>query len=308
MSDMFEDLQESSGPGGVPSTNGDGRYPPIEVEVEVEVEAEPTPDSDEPAASEIAEATQTDRWHHGFASAASVRLAALAVAIVAIGAATGFIGSQLIPRQYAARAEIVYRLTESQPNELLREDRKLTTQLVILGSRVVLAPVADDHAITPENLAEHVTASVIDNSEIIEVEVRDRSPEGARTLLTEIVGRYLDLANKNWKDPTLEYLEFQLGEVQKQRRAPNLPQDVSLDLARREQSIVGLIEPLRPTPVFRQLSVSGPPARLLTDPYTVPAPVSPKPLIATAAGGATALLVAALVVLLVVRRRTAVAS
>ena len=302
MSDIFEDLQNPSGPGGLPSTNGDGRYPPIDVE------AEPTPDGDEPAAPEFAEATQTDPWHRGFASAASVRLAALAVAIVLIGAAAGFIGSQLISKEYAARAEIVYSLTESKPNELLREDRKLTTQLVLIGSRVVLAPVADDHAVAPENLAEHVTASVIDHSEIIEVEVRDRTPEGARTLLTEIVGRYLDLANKNWKDPTLEYLEYQLGDVQKQRRAPDLAQDVSLDLARREQSIARLIEPIRPTPVFGQQSVSGPPARLLTDPYTVPDPVSPKPLIATAAGGASALLVAALVVLLIVRRRTAVAS
>ncbi len=308
LSDTFEDLQDPTGPSGAPITKGDGSYPPIE--------AEPVPDSDDPAASEIdepaasgiAETTQTDRRHFRIASEASLRLAALAVVIVAIGAAAGFIGSQLMPKEYAARAEIVYRLTESQPNELLREDRRLTTQLVLLGSRVVLAPVADDHAITPESLAEHVSAKVIDNSEIIEVEVRDRTPEGARTLLTEVIDHYLALANKDWKDPVREYLEFQRGEVQRQRRAPDLPPAVGLDLARREQFVVSLIEPLRPEPTFSPQSVSGPPARPLTNPYSVPDPVSPTPLIATAAGGATAFLVAAFVVLLIARRRAAVVT
>ena len=223
-----------------------------------------------------------------------------------IGAGAGFLVSQLLPKQYTARAEIVYRLTDSQPNELLREDRRLTTQLVLLGSRAVLAPVADDHAIKPEVLAEHVSARVINSSEIIEVEMRDRTPEGAQRLLTEVIDQYLALVNKDWKDPVREYLEFQLGEVRKQRRAPDLPPEVGLDLAQREQVVVSLIEPLRPTPAFSAQSALGPPARVLTDPYSVPGQVSPSPKIATAAGGVMALLVAALVVLFVARRRQVV--
>lgn len=237
------------------------------------------------------------------ASDGNLRLVAIGVVIVLVGVAAGYIGTLFIPKEYAARAEITYHLMESQPNELLREDRRLTTQLVVLGSRVVLAPVAEKHAIAPEDLVDDVSAEVVDNSEIIEVEVRASTPEAARKLLTDLLSQYLALANKGWNNPIREYLEFQLAEVQTRRRAPDLPPEVSLDLARREQVITSLAEPFRRTAAGGPQPELQPPAKLLTEPYAILDPVSPKPLIAMAAGGASALLLAALVVLLIARRR-----
>ena len=108
------------------------------------------------------------------------------------------------------------------PNELLREDRRLTTQLVLLRSRVVLGPVASDNGMTPEDLAKNVSADVVNNSEIIEVEVRDRTRQRAQMLLTSIIAQYLTLANSDSQDPVRSYLESQLSEVRKQLQAPEV--------------------------------------------------------------------------------------
>ena len=91
--------------------------------------------------------------HRPAVSAANLRLAVLSVVIVVVGAGAGCIVSLLLPKQYAARAEIQYSLSQAMPNELLREDRRLTTQLVLLRSRVVLGPVASANGMTPEDLA-----------------------------------------------------------------------------------------------------------------------------------------------------------
>ena len=135
------------------------------------------------------------------------RLAVLFIMIVVIGAAAGGITSLVLPKQYAARAEIQYNLSQAVPNELLREDRRLTTQLVLLRSRVVLAPVASSNGMTPEDLAKDVSADVVEGSEIIEVQLRDRTRERAQMLLTAVIARYLTEANKGWEDPVRAYLE-----------------------------------------------------------------------------------------------------
>jgi uncharacterized protein involved in exopolysaccharide biosynthesis len=66
----------------------------------------------------------------------------VAALITLLGAAGGLVGSQVIPATYAARAEVLYPITEEQPTGFLREDRNLTTQLVLMRSRAVLGPAA----------------------------------------------------------------------------------------------------------------------------------------------------------------------
>jgi uncharacterized protein involved in exopolysaccharide biosynthesis len=235
--------------------------------------------------------------------AANLRLAVLAVMIVVVGAGAGYIGALLLPKQYAARAELHYSLSKAVVNELLREDRTLTTQLVLLRSRDVLGPVASDNGMTPEDLAENVSAEVVDSSEIIEVEVRDRTRERAQMVLTGVIARYLTEANRDWQDPVHSYLEFELSEVQKQLRAPDVSAENATELTQREEVLRGLLDSLQPTPSISRESPSGPPARVLTDPYPVAEPVSLTPLFAAATGATTAFVVAGFVVLLVVRRR-----
>ena len=128
------------------------------------------------------------------------------------------------------------------PNELLREDRRLTTQLVLLRSRVVLGPVASENGMTPEDLAKNVSADVVNNSEIIEVEVRDRTRQRAQMLLTGIIAQYLTLANSDSQDPVRSYLESQLSDVRKQLQAPDVSAEDATRLAQREKALLGLLD------------------------------------------------------------------
>jgi hypothetical protein len=236
-------------------------------------------------------------------SAANLRLALLVVMMVVVGASAGRIGILLLPTQYASRAELQYSVPQPEAADLLRADRRLTTQLVLLRSRIVLGPVASDNGMTPEELAENVSAKVVDSSEIIEVEVRDRTRARAQMLLTGIIARYLALANEDWRDPVRSYLESQLSEVQKQLKAPNVSTEDATALTQWEQALGGLLDPVRLNQSIRLESPWGPPSRALVPPYSVAAQVGPTPLFAAATGAATALVVAAFVVLLVARRR-----
>lgn len=234
---------------------------------------------------------------------ANLGLSVLFMLIVAVGAGSGFFGSLHLPKQYAARAELHYSLSQAPASDLLREDRTLTTQLILLRSRVVLGPVASDSGMTPEDLADNVSAKVVDSSEIIQVEVRDRTRERAEALLAGVVAQYLNLANSDWKDPVRSYLEFQLNEVRKQLQAPGVPVENATALAQQEAVLRGLLDFPPPMPPDSPEFASAPPASELVAPYAVPAPVSPTPMFAAAAGGTTGFVIAAFVVLLVVRRR-----
>jgi hypothetical protein len=240
-------------------------------------------------------------------SVANLRLAMLAVVIVVVGASAGYITSLLLPKQYAAHAEILYSLDQPAATDVYRDDVRLNTQVVLLRSRAVLGPVAFGNGMTPEDLAKNVSAKVVGNSEIIEVEVRDRTREHAKMLLNGAIDRYLSVANKDWQDPVHSFLQSQLGNVQQQLQTSDVPGEDATKLEQRQQVLRYLLDPLQPKPSATgsgppQEPPSRPPARVLTS-YPVAAPVSLDPLFAAATGAAMALVVAAFVVLLVVRRR-----
>lgn len=92
---------------------------------------------------------------------------------------------------YAARAEVFYDLEADRAFGFLREDRRLTTQLVLIDSPTVLAPVAANHNLTWEELAEKTSAELLDSSEIIVIEVEDADPLLAATVAGEIADEYL---------------------------------------------------------------------------------------------------------------------
>jgi uncharacterized protein involved in exopolysaccharide biosynthesis len=241
--------------------------------------------------------------HRQATRAAHFGLAVLSVVIVVLGAAGGYYGSRLLPVRYAARAEIQYSLSGAQPNDVLREDRKLGSQVVLLRSRAVLGDIAFQNGMTPEELAENVSANLVENSDFIEIELRDGTPERAQALLTAVIDRYLAESNANWQDPVSSYLEFQLGRVRNQMQVPGLSAEDAARLAQLERLLVDLLGQLEQGPPTGVESSPAPPAQVLTEPYPVAGQVSPNPLLAAAAGAATAAVVAALVVLLVVRRR-----
>jgi hypothetical protein len=221
-----------------------------------------------------------------------LRLCLLGVLIVLIGGAIGYAGSWLIQAQYGARSEILYSLREDQPTGFLREDRNLTTQVVLIESRTVITPVALANGLSTEELADKVGASVAEGSEVIEIEVRDPDREAGLRLVDELTQRYLAVANGAVQERRT-YLESQLEAVQRSLDGLDLTPGQVATLNSRRSGLLTRLD---------TLALSGPQARQLGSSYTTSDPVTPRRYLAAAAGALSALLIAAVVIALLAHR------
>lgn len=251
------------------------------------------------------------------------RWTALGVVLVLVGAASAFVGALLWPPTYAARAAVLYEISQEKPTGFLREDRSLTTQLVLLRSRRVLGPVAAASGVPPEDLEKDVTISLLDSSEVIQVEARAATRQEAVRRTSAIVGQYMGLAGIDRTAAVETHLRDQLAatqadlsaarsESERQRAIQSAgmsgySSEVSSSEARvqsiegREQQLLSQID--EATTV--RMTASKP--EVIAPAYAVRDQVSPKPLFATTAGALTGLVVAAAVVGLLAYRRNRVA-
>ncbi|MEU6263183.1 hypothetical protein [Saccharopolyspora shandongensis] len=240
------------------------------------------------------------------------RLLGVSLLIVLLGAGTAFIGALMWPPVYAARAQILFEIGEEKSTGFLREDRSLTTQLVLLRSRQVLGPVADQERLPVEELEQTVTMSLLDSSEVLQVEARAGSPDVALRRTREIVDRYRDVARINSASGVDGYVLENLAgvrarlaeanaQVSRERAVPGSPslaaaEALARGLQQREQELQSQLDQLGMT----QLARSEP--KVVVPAYSVTDPVSPRPMFATAAGAVAGLLVAAVTAVLLVRR------
>jgi hypothetical protein len=257
--------------------------------------------------------------HSIFRVIAPGRLLSLVLAIVLLGAAAGYVGALLWPKEYAARAEILYEISTEKPTGFLREDRSLTTQLVTLHSRQVLAPVAIANDVPVEQLEKQVTISLLDSSEIIQVEARAGDRDTAQNLTRSIVDRYRQVVLTQDGSGATGYLNTQLSQVQdglakarteleRQRTQQAYGASGTAALASGESQVQSLSD--REQNLRRQLdelTVAGmdaPRTEVVVPPYGVPDPVSPQPGSAAASGALAAFVIAALTVVVIVHRRS----
>jgi uncharacterized protein involved in exopolysaccharide biosynthesis len=229
-----------------------------------------------------------------------IRLTVPAIMIVILGAGAGWGASRLIPPTYAAHADVLYSITEEQPTGFLREDRNITTQLVLLDSRTVLDPVAEQWDIPVTTLAKELDASVVESSEIIRITLTHPDANDAQRILDSIVDRYLDVSSDDARAELRDYINAQLTDILARIS------ELRPDAANREAELGALVEReqfLRTQLDELQFStIAGPAVSVLVQPYVDPAPASPKPLIMIAAGAFAGLLVALLMVAVALHR------
>lgn len=228
------------------------------------------------------------------------RLALLGTVLVLVGAAGGLGVAALTPPVYAAHADVLYLLTREQPTGFLREDRNLSTQLVVLRSRTVLGPVADAWQLPVEDLTDAVDATVLQDSEAIEITLRDGDPDHARGMLEAVVARYLEVSNNDERAQLRAYLDDQLRDVLARKAAvtsegPARTAEVG-PLEDREQWLRRQLDELR------LADLAGPAARVLVPPYVAADPVRPRPLLMAGAGALAGLVVALSAVAVLTRR------
>jgi uncharacterized protein involved in exopolysaccharide biosynthesis len=231
-----------------------------------------------------------------------IRLALFSVLLVLLGAAGGFGTAALTTPVYAAHADVLYLLTREQATGFLREDRSLSTQLVLFKSRTVLQPVADDWRKPIDDVTKAVTTAVLQESEDIQVEFVDTDPVRAQKMLEAIVLRYLEVSNNDERGDLRNYLDGQLREVlalESQVRSEGQIRAAAMGpLVDREQWLRRQLDELRLS------DLAGPRARVLVAPYVDSEPIRPQPLVAAGSGALAGIVVALLAAAVIARRLT----
>ena len=180
--------------------------------------------------------------------------------IVLLGAAAGFVASLQFPVQYAARAELVYLIGQEEPTGFLREDRNLTTQVILLRSRSVLEPVAATEGLTVKGLDEF-QVELVEGSEVIRLEVRDESREAGQAILTQIIDRYTTVSRDIAPAETRAYLQTQLEEVRRRLAEPSLEGSERGALTERETTLLAQVD---------SLNLAGAQVKVVVAPYSAP--------------------------------------
>lgn len=270
-----------------PSTNGVARAP------DTGLARQPAPRQGESPESTPRRRLAARQW---------ARLAFLATVCVLLGAAGGYLAAASTPEKYVAHAQVVYALTREQPTGFLREDRNMSTQLVLLESRAVLDPVAAEWGTSVDELTEALSATVMDESEIIDIQFVDGDPQRAEDVLGWVVQQYLAVANADARSDVRNYLDAELfavlDRIDASRSGPLSGQDELPPLVEREQWLRTQLDELRMTDLV------GPGASQLVQPYVDPTPVSPRPMVSIGAGALTGWVVAVLLVAVIARRMT----
>jgi uncharacterized protein involved in exopolysaccharide biosynthesis len=251
------------------------------------------------------------------ADSTRMRLVLIAVTIILLGTAAGLAGALILPKTYGARAEVLYSISQDQGGDPLKQDRQLSTQLVLLKSPRLLGDIARKQGRLVKDLDKDVSVKVLDNSNVIQVEADGSSKLVALQTLQAVMDGYLALASQ----PTgaTRYLETQLADAQAntqqlQTRVNQLTSAVVAGTATqvalndaRTQLTAALDQEKAIQNQINQAKLrgeGGPPVQLLTPPYSLPDVVFPQPLIAAGTGALVGVLVAGAVVALGVRRQT----
>jgi capsular polysaccharide biosynthesis protein len=219
------------------------------------------------------------------------QLVFLTVALLVVGAVLGYAASLLLPTQYAARTTIQYNIAGENTGDFLKTDRNLTTQTVLLTSRNVLGPVADANGIAVDSLTRQVSASILNASDIIQLQVKNSSPDTAVTLANAIAKQYLTVANSSGPQG---YLQSQLDGVKKQQASPGTAAETTA-LATRAATLQAQLD---------QMNLTQNQSSVLVPAYAVTDPVSPNKSLAAVTGGVCGLIIALMTVVTLSRRWT----
>jgi capsular polysaccharide biosynthesis protein len=240
-----------------------------------------------------------------------LRLGAIAAAIVFVCGVLAFGVSEMLPKTYGARSEVVYPLTSLNPSgDTLRTDRILATQLVAIKSRQVLTPVATTFHMTADALSKKIVASVLQNSEVIRIEADDASQAKALKIVTAVANKYIQTASASGSNAAAEVLlKGQINSLN--ATVSGLTGRLSAATSSRDQAQLQTQLNNASTQLntassqLSQLEVSDaqtPKLTQLTQPYAA-GKVAPKPMRAGIAGVLAGMLIAGGVIVLLLRRR-----
>ncbi len=208
------------------------------------------------------------------------RVVATFLVLVVVGAALGLLAASVLPKEYAAQSSIRYTIGRGSSGDA---DRVLATQTVLITGREVLQGAATETGVPVDYLSANTTATVVPNSEIIDIQVRHGNRASGIQLADAVAKRYLEVAESS--SPRAAVTK-QLADLQQQLAsgAPSASQLVELRL--RVAAVQSQLDGLATTENLASLAAPA---------YSVPDPVFPNTLATVGGGALLGLIVAGLV-------------
>lgn len=222
------------------------------------------------------------------------KLITLSLVLVLAGAALGYLTSLAVPTRYGAITTIDYRIGGENTGDFLRTDRNLTTQTVLLTSRNVMDPVAAQNGVAVDELTKNTTATILNQSNIIQLEVKDETAESAVNLANAIAKQYITVSTAS---SPKGYVQSQLAAVQKQLTTPmtgNTPANTAA-LQARANALQAQLD---------QMNLTANQPTVLTPAYALSSPVSPNNGASALTGAICGLVIALMTVVTLSRRWT----
>jgi capsular polysaccharide biosynthesis protein len=211
--------------------------------------------------------------------------------MVVVGVLLGLVATFALPHVYGAQTTVRYNLSadSSGANDA---DRTLTTQTVLITGRDVLQPVADSTGVPVDYLTKNTTATVVPNSEIIQIQVNHPDRASGIQLADAVAKRYLEIANSTGNQAQLQ---AQLDTAQKQLANPTTAPDVAAGL----QAQIADLQ----NQIASQASANNR-ASIVAPAYSLPSPVFPNTAITLGVGALVGALLAVLICYRLVRNWT----
>lgn len=251
------------------------------------------------------------------------RLATVCTAVLLLTVLTAYLASATQPTVYGAQADVLFEVTGSAQEF----ERQLATQEVLLGSRGVLAPVADRFDVPLRELTGSQGVEQIAGSQVLRTEVRNQDPDLAVRLAQAIADSYVASVTSVVTDISADEERRILNEITDlavtagtgrarldviaSERAAAVTEGGTLTAAQEERELqlqdtalsqrIGALQS-RLTEIFTEREKATQ-ARVLTPAYLLDDPVGPRPLRAAAAGAMVGLVLASGLLLLVLRHR-----
>lgn len=239
------------------------------------------------------------------------RYGVLVAVLVILAVAIAIAAASSRESVYAAQAEVFFPLNSDRAVGFLREDRRLSTQLSIIDSRELLAPIAQANGLEVDQLQDKVYPSLVGSTEVVRIEVRDPDPGVALQLTSQVLAAYLETARSVNVDPAealieseIARVETRLAELSEQLATPTTEPSVRQSaLLSENQALLDELGGLRNQLVDARSRSAVEEPSAIAQPHILDGAVSPKLTQAGAAGALVGLIVAGVTVFALERRR-----
>ncbi|MGY1886090.1 hypothetical protein ACI799_12425 [Blastococcus sp. SYSU DS0753] len=216
-------------------------------------------------------------------------------ALLLLPAGIAFVVASLRPDTYAARAEFL--LDDGTGSGTV--EQQTATLLSLLSTRSVLAPIAEGHGITVEELENSIEIEQLEAGNVVRITVADEDPDVARAIAEDLVDSYSDLvaglrggtAELNLLNERLADLVARQGVIRTElQQLASSSAQADVERARQLQLESDLLQQQiselqgRAVDLEAEVLAARDAIKLIGSPYVLDAPVAPQPVRAAAIG------------------------